>query len=223
MFSTASVWDRRELIGEQVSDSVYNLTIGAVLCWGFGVNYVMIKSIPAQAILGINQWVFLGLYIVSVMIGTSIYTKSDNPSISFVGYNFLVVPLGLVLVRTLHFYDADVIAQAFLTTAVITGSMMLVASLHSAFFLSLGRGLTVALVVAFLVEIGMSFITGSVPPVFDWIFVLIFSGYIGYDWARAQALPKTLDNAVDCAASLYVDIVLFFMHLLSLLSGGSRD
>ena len=42
----------------------------------------------------------------------------------------------------------------------------------------------------------------------------IFSGYIGYDWARAQALPKTLDNAVDCAAALYVDIVILFLRLL---------
>ena len=35
---------------------------------------------------------------------------------------------------------------------------------------------------------------------------LIFSGYIGYDWARANAILKTLDNAIDSAAALYLDI-----------------
>ena len=29
-----------------VSRGVYNLTIGAVLCWGFGLNYWMVTNIP---------------------------------------------------------------------------------------------------------------------------------------------------------------------------------
>ena len=217
MLSTETVWDRRRATGKEISDAQYNLTIGMVLSWGFGVNYLMIQSIPAETVLSINHWVFLIGYIVSVVIGTSIYTKSDNPAISFVGYNFIVVPIGLLLVRFLHFFEADVISQAFLTTGLVTLSIMAVASVQPKFFLSIGGALSIAFIVAFIVELGMYFVTGSVPPIFDWIFVLIFSGYIGYDWARAQALPKTTDNAVDCAAALYVDIVILFMRLLRIL------
>ena len=86
------------------------------------------------------------------------------------------------------------------------------------FFLSIGRGLFVAFLAAFVVELGFFFITGSAPALFDWLFVGIFSGYIGYDWARAQRLPKTLDNAVDAAAALYVDIVNLFIRLLQIFS-----
>jgi len=85
-------------------------------------------------------------------------------------------------------------------------------------FLSIGRALFFALIATILAEVGLMIFTGSVPGIFDWIVVLIFAGYIGYDWARAQALPKTYDNAVDCAASLYVDIVILFMRLLRLFS-----
>ena len=48
--------------------------------------------------------------------------------------------------------------------------------------------------------------------------VVIFSGYIGYDWARANMIPKTLDNAIDSAASLYIDIINLFIRILQILS-----
>jgi FtsH-binding integral membrane protein len=82
----------------------------------------------------------------------------------------------------------------------------------------MGRALFIAMIATIIVEVGVGLITGSVPGIFDWIMVMLFSGYIGYDWSRAQALPKTYDNAVDCAASLYIDIVILFMRLLRIFS-----
>ena len=32
------------------------------------------------------------------------------------------------------------------------------------------------------------------------------SGYIGYEWARANSIPKTVDNAIDSAAALYIPV-----------------
>ena len=212
--TTNDIWERRELVGEPISVATYNFTIGLVLSWGFLINYLMVQFIPAEAILGINQWVFLIGYIACVFGGTWLYASSDNPAVSFGGYNLIVVPLGLLLVRFLHFYDSRVISQALMATGMVTGSMMMLSMMYPKFFLTIGRGLFVAFIVAFVVEIGIALFTGSVPPVMDWIFVLIFSGYIGYDWARAQKLPKTLDNAVDSAASLYVDIVILFIRLV---------
>ncbi len=214
MLSTNSVWDRRELTGEAISNATYNLAIGLVLTWGFAVNYLMVKNVPAEAVLNINRWVFLIGYLAAIVAGTWLYTSSSNPAVSFAGYNLIVVPLGLVLVRFLYFFEPAVIEQAFLATGLVTASMMILSMMYSKFFLSIGRGLFVAFIVAFVVEIGISIFTGSIPPIFDWIFVVIFSGYIGYDWARAQKLPKTLDNAVDSAAALYVDIVILFMRLV---------
>ena len=217
ILSTDSVWNRRHTDGAEISHSLYNMTIGLVLAWGFGVNYVMVQVLPAEAILGINMWVFLIGYFVCAMVGTWIYSSSDNPVVSFAGYNLVVFPLGLLMVRFLHFYPPEVISQAFLATGLVTCAMMVLSMMFPKFFISIGRGLFVAFMVAMVVEIGFFFISGAVPPIFDWIFVVIFSCYIGYDWVRAQLLPKTLDNAVDCAASLYVDIVILFLRLVSIM------
>ena len=221
MLSTETVWNRRQTTDELVSESTYNLTIGMVLLWGFAINFLMIENIDPAPIMEFraqSPWMFLGLYFVSIIAGTMIYTKSDSPGMSFVGYNFIVVPLGIVLVAMLPAFDPAVISKAFMATGCITGIMMMLGATYPKAFLSIGRALFIAFIATFLVEMGLYFFTGSVPGIFDWIMVLIFAGYIGYDWARAQALPKTLDNAVDCAASLYVDIVILFMRLLRLFS-----
>ena len=52
----------------------------------------------------------------------------------------------------------------------------------------------------------------------DWIAAGLFSLYIGYDLHRSQQFAKTLDNAVDCALDIYLDIANLFLRLLRLLS-----
>jgi len=48
----------------------------------------------------------------------------------------------------------------------------------------------------------------------DWIAAGIFSLYIAYDIHRSQKFPKTLDNAVDCALDIYLDIANLFIRIL---------
>ena len=101
MLSTENVWNRRNTLDEIISDRAYNLTIGAVLLWGFALNALMVKHIdpaPIVQFMGGSPWIFMGMYFASIVVGTMIFTKSDNPAVSFLGYNFLVLPLGLVLV-----------------------------------------------------------------------------------------------------------------------------
>ncbi len=45
--------------------------------------------------------------------------------------------------------------------------------------------------------------------------------YIGYDIYRSQQYPKTLDNAVDSALDIYMDIANLFIRILSIL--GKRN
>ena len=96
--------------------------------------------------------------------------------------------------------------------------MTALATMKPTFFLGLGRTLFIAFIATFICQIGFMLFTGRVPGMFDAAFVLIFSGYLGYDWARAQHLPKTVDNAIDCAVALYMDIVILFLNLLRLFS-----
>ena len=61
------------------------------------------------------------------------------------------------------------------------------------------------------------FVFGIHHGILDWIVVLIFCGYIGYDWSRANQIPKTIDNAIDSAAALYMDIINLFLRILRIL------
>jgi FtsH-binding integral membrane protein len=73
-----------------------------------------------------------------------------------------------------------------------------------------------------IIELIAIFFFGGSPAIIDWIVVLIFCGYIGYDWGRANQIPKTYDNAVDSAAALYMDIINLFLRILRIL-GRSRN
>ena len=57
----------------------------------------------------------------------------------------------------------------------------------------------------------------------DYVVVLLFCGYVGFDWARAQQYPKTLDNAIDCAADIYVDIINLFIRILSIIARSKKN
>lgn len=43
----SDVFGRTEVDGELLSDGAYNLTMGLVLCWGFMVNWWMVKNIES--------------------------------------------------------------------------------------------------------------------------------------------------------------------------------
>jgi FtsH-binding integral membrane protein len=89
--------------------------------------------------------------------------------------------------------------------------------MYPGFFRSIARGLFIALICTIIVELVMVFVFKMHHEIIDWIVVLIFCGYIGYDWARANAIPKTVDNAIDSAASLYIDIINLFLRLVRIM------
>jgi FtsH-binding integral membrane protein len=53
--------------------------------------------------------------------------------------------------------------------------------------------------------------------IIDYIAAGIFSLYIGYDMYRASVIERNIDNAVDVALSLYLDIINLFLEILKIL------
>ena len=217
MLGSESVWERRETADAILSDQVYNSVIGGVLLWGFGINYLTVTMVPVEAILAIPYWMLIVGYFISAIAGTIIFQKSDNPAISFLGYNLIVVPIGIILTPILNEIDPTIIVDALMITGGFTGLMMFLGVTYPKFFLSLGRVLAFSLIGIILLEIGLMFTMGHQPEIIDWIVAGLFCMYIGYDWARANKIPKTMDNAVDSAASLYLDIINLFIRILSIL------
>lgn len=208
-------------VTDQIDARTYNAVMCATLLWGFLVNALMVAYLTqpiVNALAGMSPWVlFLGYFVLAIA-GIVISVKSDNPFISFLGYNLLVLPMGVMLCLIVPGMPVAIVTKALLLTGIVTATMILLGLIRPQLFLGIGRTLLIALLIGIVAELVATFLLGYRGAAFDWLFVIIFSGYIGYDVAKSQAYPKTIDNAVDCALDIYLDIINLFIRLLSLLN-----
>ncbi len=205
-----------------VSDRTYNTAIVVVLLWGLLVNYLLCRFV-GKSVMSINPIVLLVGYLVLVIAGTIIAAKSRNPWISFLGYNMVVVPFGLVIAMCVEHYggiNSAVVTNAFLYTVLISVGMMACVMIAPGFFAKIGGALGAVLIGLIVCEVVL-LILGVKQSVTDWIAAGLFSLYIGYDIYRSQQFPKTLDNAVDSALDIYMDIANLFIRILEIL--GKKD
>jgi FtsH-binding integral membrane protein len=214
-----SIFSRTEQAsaGTRISANMYNLVIGLTLCWGFLINWLMIKSIPYESIANINIFLLFGGYFASCIFGIYLFKSSGSPVVSFIGYNFVVIPFGIIINLIVSHYNPDIVLSAVKVTGMVTFLMMMMGTIFPAFFQKISGGLSVALITVIIVEMIEVFIFKTHHGIMDWIVVLIFCGYIGFDWSRANMIPRTVDNAIDSAASLYMDIINLFIRILSIL------
>lgn len=225
--NSAKIYEERQYLraGEtEISERSFNLIIGGVLLWGFLLNYLMVALFGAQInrmVMGMNPLIFLVGYFVLVIIGSVLLGK-DSPALSFLGYNLIALPIGVVVCACVTGVPVSVVKSAVLVTAIVTLSFMILATVFPGFFLSMGRALGVGLLVAILAEVVSLLIFRSIGSIFEWVFVAIFSLYIGYDWARANTCTRTVNNAIDLAAALYLDIVNLFLRLLQMMSRNKK-
>jgi len=210
----SDVFDRRDTFQATISPAMYNFIIGFTLFWGFFANFTMVTNISPESIASVNPWIFYIGYFVSCLFGIGLFYASENPLVSFIGYNFVVVPFGLVVNLIVSQYDPSIVLEAIRITTLVTLGMMVLGSLYPAFFQGISGTLTVALLLVIVIELIEIFIFGIHHGILDWIVVVIFCGYVGYDWGRANAIPKTVDNAIDSAAALYMDIINIFVRIL---------
>lgn len=221
-----AAYESRKFLKEgdrEISERAFNAIIGAVLLWGFLLNYAMVALFGqriAYAVAGMSPWIFLIGYFAMVIAGSKLIAK-DSPALSFAGYNLIAVPLGVCVCVCLQGYAVDTVRTAVLLTAVVTLSMMIAGTLFPRFFLSLGRMLFFTLLTCTIGHFVTTLLFGY-NFIYEWIFTGIFSLYIAYDWARANQCARTVDNAIDLAAELYIDIINLFLRILRIL-GRSRN
>lgn len=217
-----NVFQRTQVDGPAVSDSTYNTVIGMVLCWGFFINWLIVRYVNTTSLLSVNPVIFLILYFASCFYGVYLFNSSTDPSVSFLGYNFVVVPFGFVLNIVVSRYDPNLVIEAIRITALVTVAMMICGSMFPRFFQRIYMGLVIALLAVILIELFQVFVLHMERTWIDWAVVFIFCGYVGYDWGRANRIPKTVDNAIDSAAAIYMDIINIFVRILRILGRRRR-
>ena len=225
--NSAKVYEEKRYLkaGEvEISERSFNLIIGGVLLWGFLLNYLMVALFGVQInrmMANTNPIIFLLGYFALVILGSVLLGK-ESPVLSFIGYNLIALPIGVVVCGCVTGVPVSVVKSAVLVTAIVTLSFMILGTVFPGFFLSLGRVLGVGLLVAIIAELLTTLIFHYSGMIFEWIFVGIFSLFIGFDWARANTCARTVGNAIDLAANLYLDIINPFLRILEIM-GKKKD
>ena len=212
-------------VGQIVSDRTYNMVLGLTVLWGLGINAIMCATMGNFA-LHMNPIAFTIFYFICCFAGLFIAYKSNNPLISFVGYNMVVIPLGLelaCLVAAVGGINTDVVMYAFVDTLLITGVMVIASLAFPNFFSKIG-GILFAGLIGLLIVSLITMLLGGGGMWISVISAVLFSFYIGYDYWRSQQYAKTIDNAVDSAIDIYMDIALLFVQLVQIFANSNdRD
>ena len=191
----------------------FNLILGGTLLWGFLMN-ILFCIFFGRAAAQLPYGVIMIAYAVLAFSGIMINTRSQKPIWSFVGYNMVVLPLGLVLSALIADAGADAVCETFQITAGVTAGMLLLSNWKPETFIRMGPCLLGALLLTLVAEL-VSFLFNRSFEAINVVVALIFCGYIGFDWARAQQRPCTADNAIDSACALYLDIINLAMRILA--------
>ena len=204
---------------DEISEQKFNTIIAVMLLYGFAVNAILCFVLGDSILdmVTLHPFAYVGIYVVGVIVGMIICSKAENPVLGFIGYNLIVVPMGIFITPMLTLYDITTIQYAFCVMGVCMMLMIGLAQLYPKFFCSIGRMLFSCLVIGLLSEV-ILWCFGLTSGVFDFIFVGIFLAYIGYDWAVAQSSRKTSTNAIRAAYMIYVDLINLLIRLLRIIS-----
>lgn len=220
-----------------ISQSVFNLIMGGTILWGVFlniaicfiagnkfVNYININANGSVILIGI----LIGYLAISLVLLFLAY-KSDNPFISFICFTGISLATGVLLMIYVPLFSTQDVIGAFILTAGTTVLMVIAGCIYPSLFLKMGRALLFALITMIVVNIiyiVAQIVTGTsmntLGLIIDVIIAGIFTLYIAYDFSKSQLYTRTVDNAIDSALDIYIDIVNLFMRILSIL-GRSKD
>ena len=201
--------------GRALSDRAFYLLIGAALLFGFFVIALEVMFLT-DFFLSWNPTVFLIVYLVMVIVGCIMSVWSRNPVISFVGYCMVVLPLGAVLSIYLPAFTYKTITSAFLVTTFLSLFMIILALVYPRVFNSIFALLGIAVLVALMYQIVAIFTGFGNNTWVDWLIVLLFSAYVGFDVSLARVRPRTVNNAVASACAIYMDLIYVFIRLVAI-------
>ena len=202
-----------------ISTRAYNAILTGTVLWGILLSAILC-TLVGNVYEVINPLLFIILYLALAIGGCVLANKSHKPALSFLGFNMVAVPFGLLISTVVSQYlevDPSIVYYAILDTGLITLGMFGLAMAFPGFVSKLSGMLLVCLGGMIFCEL-ILLVFGVDQGITDWIGAGLFSLYIAYDIYRSQQFEKTTDNAIDCALDIYMDIANLFLRILSIIA-----
>lgn len=210
-----------------MSRGKYIALISALVASGFFLVFIASAFVSdptfSKMFTGTSSVAMLIASIAGLIVGLFVQyrgTKTDSIPLCLVGFYLISIVLGILTAIVLPMYDLDTITAAFGGTIVIAIVFGLLGFAFPNFFAKIHGILVVGLLAMIVVEI-LFLILGVSQGWTDWVVLIIFCGFIGYDFYQAVHVPTTKINAVLYATEIYLDLLNVFLRLLSIF--GNRD
>lgn len=173
-----------------------------------------------------NKWWIVG-YFALAFPGIFISKNSNNWLASLGGYLLVIIPTGAIIGPYIALYHLASVLQVLMLTVGVTVALGIAGVIYPKSVEHWGGFLLTGLLVLIFADLSRVFMTMfGLDPVtlkaVDYIGGVLFCGFIFYDMNRAVRMDYTLDNAVDAAVALYLDILNLFIRLLAIL-GKKKD
>lgn len=204
--SRQKIWERTAGVNT-LSSPLYYLSITIFTLIGIWITFQV-------ADLGIawNEWgwlgitgVFIGVLVLSI-IGIGINAVSTNPFGSFIGYTLVSVPYGILVGPFLAQFSERTITETLIGTCAYVTMLGVVGLLIPKNLAEHVKIVLAALVALLMGSFVVPFLGVEAQIFWYYVGIVIFSFIVIYDFNRAKNIPHTLDNSIDVALAIYLDV-----------------
>lgn len=216
-----SIFKSRAGEGGAISRRIYNLLIGLILLWGALFNYLITVTCADSIIEFANSdlliyIILLVSYFVFAILGVILNVKSKKTFIRFIGFNLVVLPLGLFLCLLLKDFSPFPIAFSFCISSVYILLLTIFSFIFPKFFRRAWRSLLFTFIF-FITSLFVAYFIFWIDITFiDAVIVCLFCFYIGFVFTRTQRIPSSYRNVVDSVCAFYIDIINLFVNIVRL-------
>jgi len=220
-------------VAERVSEflrAVYGwmcigLAITAVTAWLIAGSPAIVMAIAA------NRLLFFGLMAAQLGVVFYLSARVDKMPASTAGLLFVLYSAltGVTMAFVMLAYTGESVANTFLVTAGMFGSLAAYGTLTKRSLAGLGSFLFMGLIGVVLASIvGIFWQSDALQFVISFIGVIVFSGLAAYDAQRMREMALTTPSgqtgsyAIVGALALYLDFINLFLFLLRF-TGNRRD
>ncbi len=207
-----------------ISRRAYNaLTFGLVT-----VSFLILWGTYTFASGGGLQRTFSGAGGIVALIGSFVLTivgivlmsvgkKKQSVGLSLAGYTVFSLTFGVTVSLVLERYSIGTITYAFGITACISGIFLVAGVTFPEFFSRIGGILCLGLIATIVVEFVAVVFFHASQTIFDYIVIVLFCGFLGYDSYLMSSDRPTVPNAIFHASNIYLDIVNILLRVLDIL------
>lgn len=219
------VFQRTKPKGTIVQNALYHMTIGLTLCWGLFVIWLIDHFINTIYIWDNKFYglVFIFLIIIACFCGFSFFNNSRKPKNSFLGYTVLVLTFVFIIKSFLDFYAPNLISETMKVAGIVSVFMMIAWAIVPYIDEADYVPIVISIMLVIAIELLQFRFLKMDRSKLDFFISLIFCGYINFYWARANHIPKTIDNAIDSCGAIYSDIYNIFFRLIKIIGTSSNS